>query len=800
MKLGIAFYLLSQISNASAGKGSKDSLPTIVDDLVEQNIEYADGESCLKHSGYTVALTHCNYDGLAEAVEELIPLDCPHAEGSMELNLIFGSEAKAHEEIKKACKDAWDNHKVKYEYPWSEVTGYGEKWDKEYYDGHTDWNEVYETIVDAIDPENPGNHLKTDAARVRSLFEGEAKYYPIEVPSHLDNFDDCELRSMMCCWTADRQANDNNGNCAKPYDENCVDADPGDNTDLCSVDMTRSVEHNHINGGLALFPGDSNNNDDNGAEGPIHCHGLAWGEDEMEADARYRANNLFFVSMYDHMYQRGYVRNVQGAPMCGCVEKMPKVSRSDCTEIDAEEQWLFTWDSINDVYTAELEKAKLNFNACNGNPNNNNLESFYRRLYNEGRATHEEFMVLKETVVGDNQCDEAIEKSIIDAGFEIKPDSYATNNDWFPVKGYQVSVAVSGDGEALYGLSEDGELMHYNSGSESGWESTNDDGKEFQSISLNYDASMLWAVTRDDEVMLREGGIWTLYDRRPLKMISVSSDGNHLWGINRDYETFYKPGKEGYWEKIEGPSLKQLSVNHDGSVVWAVDINFDTYYLTTGSSEWTKINDGNRDLMHVSAYGDAGGFFGVSKNGVTYIKESLESGFETIPGQTRMVATNEAGDGLYGVDKFFSIFYRYGILGMNGENYALKGTASQSSTEHGGVASRAIDGNTNGQWNSASTTHTSYGKEWWKVELKNEVKVNKVIVSSRTDCCHWRLNSAIIELIDAGGQVVASQQFGPYSNTYAFVFDETTAKTVRIRLQQNEHLSLAEVQVFGEEL
>jgi len=44
----------------------------------------------------------------------------------------------------------------------------------------------------------------------------------------------------MCCWTADRQANDNNGNCATPYDTNCVNADPGDNTDLCAVDMERA--------------------------------------------------------------------------------------------------------------------------------------------------------------------------------------------------------------------------------------------------------------------------------------------------------------------------------------------------------------------------------------------------------------------------------------------------------------------------------------------------------------------------------------------------------------------------------
>ena len=123
----------------------------------------------------------------------MLPLECPHQDGATEINLIYGGSDPI-DKIKEICEDGWQDRLDRYEYPWDSVTGYGEKWDKEHYDGHTDWNEVYETIVDAIDPENPGNHLKTDAARVRSLFEGEAKYYPIEVPSHLDNFDNCELR------------------------------------------------------------------------------------------------------------------------------------------------------------------------------------------------------------------------------------------------------------------------------------------------------------------------------------------------------------------------------------------------------------------------------------------------------------------------------------------------------------------------------------------------------------------------------------------------------------------------------
>jgi len=40
-------------------------------------------------------------------------------------------------------------------------------------------------------------------------------------------------------------------------------------------------------------------------------------------------------------------------------------------------------------------------------------------------------------------------------------------------------------------------------------------------------------------------------------------------------------------------------------------------------------------------------------------------------------------------------------------NVALYKSATQSSTDHGGVASRAVDGNTNGDWyNGGTLTHT----------------------------------------------------------------------------------------------
>ena len=92
------------------------------------------------------------------------------------------------------------------------------------------------------------------------------------------------------------------------------DKNPADNTDLCYVDLERGNQTTGIDSakGLIVLPEDNDN-----GEGAVHCHGLAWSNDVNDHTARYKANNLFFVSMYDHMYQRGYVENIPGAPMCG---------------------------------------------------------------------------------------------------------------------------------------------------------------------------------------------------------------------------------------------------------------------------------------------------------------------------------------------------------------------------------------------------------------------------------------------------------------------------------------------------
>ncbi len=90
-----------------------------------------------------------------------------------------------------------------------------------------------------------------------------------------------------------------------------------------------------------------------------------------------------------------------------------------------------------------------------------------------------------------------------------------------------------------------------------------------------------------------------------------------------------------------------------------------------------------------------------------------------------------------------------------GANVAIKGKASQSSTDYDGPAMLAIDGNTNGQYFEAkSTTHTkSEDNPWWEVDLGAEVAVDEIAVWNRTDGnVGTRLNNFKIRALDAARQ------------------------------------------------
>src|SRR5262245_11165226 len=89
------------------------------------------------------------------------------------------------------------------------------------------------------------------------------------------------------------------------------------------------------------------------------------------------------------------------------------------------------------------------------------------------------------------------------------------------------------------------------------------------------------------------------------------------------------------------------------------------------------------------------------------------------------------------------------------ENVAPKGEAKQSSTDYDGPAKLAIDGNTNGQFDGKSVTHTKTEKDpWWEVDLGGDKPVDKVVLWNRLDGVEHRLANYRLELLNEKRELV----------------------------------------------
>lgn len=303
------------------------------------------------------------------------------------LSTWFGDdEAAQSQAIEALCDSARskNSNPNRGAYNFKRITGQGWQFDNNYFDGGTFLNEEYEPVEVDFD----------------DVFEEVAQDSLITYPddSVAKNFADCEAQSVMCCWVQDRYDDGNgNGNCDQ---DDCKDADPADNTNVCYVDMEAGSASSHVGGGGAVF----SRVDD---EGATHCHGFAWEDDEVAKDYRYRGNLLFYVSMYDHLSERGYVREVPGAPMCACVERMPVVEESDCTEADITETYTFRFRN-NGNHRADITNVDIEYNACT----NNELADRFDELEN---VSDEAADIFEQYIVGQGNCD-----AVFDEWFEEK--------------------------------------------------------------------------------------------------------------------------------------------------------------------------------------------------------------------------------------------------------------------------------------------------------------------------------------------------------------------------------------------
>ncbi len=99
-----------------------------------------------------------------------------------------------------------------------------------------------------------------------------------------------------------------------------------------------------------------------------------------------------------------------------------------------------------------------------------------------------------------------------------------------------------------------------------------------------------------------------------------------------------------------------------------------------------------------------------------------------------------------------------------GRNVARHGKATQKNTSYGGVAERAIDGNTSGSFGAGGITHTAENtaNPWWQVDLGEEYPIDSVAVFNRTDDqLGRRLQGFTLKILDQTHRVVFERRNQP---------------------------------------
>ena len=140
-------------------------------------------------------------------------------------------------------------------------------------------------------------------------------------------------------------------------------------------------------------------------------------------------------------------------------------------------------------------------------------------------------------------------------------------------------------------------------------------------------------------------------------------------------------------------------------------------------------------------------------------------------------------------------------------NIALGKSATQSSTDKG-VASNAVDGNTDGDFANNSVTETlSESQPWWEVDLGSVHSLKEIEIWNRTDCCSSELSNYYVLVSDFPFQPTnlndllndprVSNIFQSTSaGTPTTISINRTGRYVRIQLQNTGVLNLAEVKVI----
>jgi hypothetical protein len=147
-------------------------------------------------------------------------------------------------------------------------------------------------------------------------------------------------------------------------------------------------------------------------------------------------------------------------------------------------------------------------------------------------------------------------------------------------------------------------------------------------------------------------------------------------------------------------------------------------------------------------------------------------------------------------------------------NIAVGKKTKQSSDAYGGISSRAVDGNVDGDFNHSSVTHTS-GKEpqgWLELDLGETENIDHIVIWNRTGCCEDRLSNYWVFVSDKpfkdtdtinsikNNKAIIAIKGGQANPSFATGQGIGKGRYVRVQLDGNSAaqtpLSLAELEVY----
>merc|ERR1712207_123929 len=326
--------------------------------------------SCLKgQPDFSFSLNDCTADNFLAAIKaKMESTDSCTAinknDPLLELFAMFDAteEMDVYNDIEGICSGAykWAGYDVYDDRTLSMDADTERQITREFLDGGSVWN--YGKWDDA------GAEIDTAAIRrVNSTLAGSRM---LEWPNH-HALDRCDVGAAMCCTASSRDFSGTDRN-----------------SEICYVDIAASRRSARVNDGYSIYNQDQTND--------VYCEAFAWGTDEGSIQSALKGNALFEIGFANML--NGSVEQIPGAPLCGCLDRMPVVTNAKCTRVTSADSTVeVSFVGSLGVFDASFRLGEITKDDCG------DFVGHYRDLEGGGADTPDTSFVARR-IVGAEGC------------------------------------------------------------------------------------------------------------------------------------------------------------------------------------------------------------------------------------------------------------------------------------------------------------------------------------------------------------------------------------------------------------